>query len=70
VKAISVNRGEVVYRVQGEGGTRLGWDLAGIVEQPAADGPGPIRGTRVVGLLRSGSWAERQFPGKAVLRVT
>lgn len=59
VKAISLNRGEVVYRVQGEAGTRLGWDLAGIVEQPAAAGPGPDRGARVVGLLRSGAWAEQ-----------
>ena len=59
VKAISLNRGEVVYRVQGEAGTRLGWDLAGVVDQPAAEGPGPERGTRVVGLLRSGAWAEQ-----------
>jgi len=59
VKAISLNRGEVVYRVQGEAGTRLGWDLAGVVEQPAAEGPGPARGTRVVGLLHSGAWAEQ-----------
>jgi NADPH:quinone reductase len=58
VKAISLNRGEVVYRVQGAAGTRLGWDLAGVVEQPAAEGPGPARGTRVVGLLQSGAWAE------------
>jgi NADPH:quinone reductase len=59
VKAISLNRGEVVYRVQGAAGTRLGWDLAGVVEQPAAEGPGPARGARVVGLLHSGAWAEQ-----------
>ena len=59
MKAISLNRGEVVYRVQGEAGTRLGWDLAGVVEQPAAEGPGPARGARVVGLLPSGAWAEQ-----------
>jgi NADPH2:quinone reductase len=59
VKAISLNRGEVVYRVQGAAGTRLGWDLAGVVEQPAAQGPGPTRGARVVGLLRSCAWAEQ-----------
>ena len=58
VKAISLNRGEVVYRVQGEAGTRLGWDLAGVVEQPPAEGPGPARGARVVGLLHAGAWAE------------
>jgi NADPH:quinone reductase-like Zn-dependent oxidoreductase len=59
VRAISLNRGEVVYRLQGEAGTRLGWDLAGVVEQPAAEGAGPARGARVVGLLRSGAWAEQ-----------
>ena len=58
VKAISLNRGEVVYRVQGAAGTRLGWDLAGVVEQPAAEGSGPARGARVVGLLHAGAWAE------------
>ena len=59
VEAISLNRGEVVYRVHGAAGTRLGWDLAGVVDQAAADGSGPVRGTRVVGLLHSGAWAER-----------
>jgi len=58
VKTISLNRGEVVYGVHGAAGTRLGWDLAGIVEQPAAEGPGPASGARVVGLVRSGAWAE------------
>lgn len=59
VKAISLNRGEVVYAVRGEEGTRLGWDLAGVVEKPAAEGPGPARGARVAGLLHSGAWAEQ-----------
>jgi NADPH:quinone reductase len=48
----------VVYRVYGEAGARLGWDLAGVVEQPALEGPGPAKGARVVGLLPSGAWAE------------
>lgn len=59
VKAISLNRGELVYRTRGEPGTPLGWDLAGIVERPAADGSGPARGARVVGLLHSGAWAQQ-----------
>jgi NADPH:quinone reductase len=61
VKAISLNRGEVVYIVQGAAGTRLGWDLAGVVEQAAADGSGPAQGTRVVGvsMLLPGAWAEQ-----------
>jgi NADPH2:quinone reductase len=59
VKAIALNRGEVVYRVQFEAGTRLGWDLSGVVEQAAADGSGPTQGTRVVGTIPSGAWAEQ-----------
>ena len=61
MKAISLNRGEVVYLVQGAAGTRLGWDLAGVVEQAAADGSGPVQGTRVVGVCMSppGAWAEQ-----------
>jgi NADPH:quinone reductase-like Zn-dependent oxidoreductase len=70
VKAISLNRGEVVYRLQDGAGTRLGWDLAGVVEQPAAEGPGPAEGTRVVGLLRSGAWAEQAaVPAKALAEL-
>jgi len=60
VAAISLNRGEV-RRVQmsSEAGFRPGWDLAGTVEQAAADGSGPAEGSRVVGLLESGAWAEQ-----------
>ena len=59
VKAISLNRGEVVYRVHGAEGNALGWDLAGVVDEPAAEGPGPGRGARVVALVHSGAWAEQ-----------
>lgn len=59
VKAISLNRGELVYRVRDEAGTPLGWDLAGVVERPAAQGPGPAAGARVVGLVAAGAWAEQ-----------
>lgn len=58
VAAISLNRGEVRRATTAEAGWRPGWDLAGVVETPAADGSGPATGTRVVGLLRSGAWAE------------
>jgi NADPH:quinone reductase-like Zn-dependent oxidoreductase len=41
-----------------EPGFRPGWDLAGTVERAAADGSGPQEGSRVVGFLPSGAWAE------------
>src|SRR6516164_5936781 len=60
VTAISLNRGEVRRATtQGQAGDRPGWDFVGIVEERAADGSGPAVGSRVVGLLASGAWAER-----------
>src|SRR5437764_3805439 len=58
VKAISLNRGEVRTASSAEAGWRPGWDLAGIVEEGAADSSGPRAGSRGVGMLSSGSWAE------------
>ena len=58
VAAISLNRGEVRRAEASEAGFRPGWDLAGTVERPAADGTGPDEGARVVGFLPSGAWAE------------
>ena len=59
VSAISLNRGEVRRAAtSSEPGFRPGWDLAGTVEREAADGSGPQRGSRVVGLLDAGAWAE------------
>lgn len=59
VQAVSLNRGEV-RRAFGatEAGMRPGWDLAGVVEQAAADGSGPQAGMRIVGFKPSGAWAE------------
>lgn len=60
VAAISLNRGEVRRATSlDEPGARPGWDLAGVVEQPAANGSGPLQGARVVGFLPSGAWAEK-----------
>jgi NADPH:quinone reductase len=60
VTAISLNRGETRRAVQqAEPGWRPGWDFAGVAETAAADGSGPKPGTRVVGILPSGAWAER-----------
>jgi NADPH:quinone reductase len=60
VAAISLNRGETRRALQtAEPGWRPGWDFAGVVEREAIDGSGPTRGTRVVGILPSGAWAEQ-----------
>jgi len=58
VAAISLNRGEVRRALSAQERYIPGWDLSGVVEQPAADGSGPKAGARVVGYLPSGAWAE------------
>lgn len=59
VEAISLNRGEVLGATMAEAGWRPGWDLAGTVINPAANGTGPQVGSRVVGAVGAGSWAEQ-----------
>src|SRR5690349_3794697 len=59
VKAISLDLGEVRRALTvAEAGWRPGWDLAGVVEEAAADGSGPPINTRVVGFLPADAWAE------------
>jgi NADPH:quinone reductase len=58
VAVVSLNRGEVRRAESNEPGFRPGWDLAGTVERAAADGSGSPEGSRVVGFLSSGAWAE------------
>jgi NADPH2:quinone reductase len=59
VEAISLNRGEVMGAMHAEAGWRPGWDLAGTVIKQAANGIGPKAGSRVLGSVPSGSWAEQ-----------
>ena len=59
LRATSLNRGELRRLATREEGTIPGWDVAGVVVQPAKTG-GSAEGARVVGLMSAGgAWAER-----------
>jgi NADPH:quinone reductase len=70
VAAFSLNLGEIAYRSANvRPGYVPGWDAAGAVVQPAADGSGPPAGTRVVTFGWSGAWAELRAVDTADLAV-
>ena len=59
VKVFSMNRGEAGFAQNESHGTPIGWDVAGTVEEPANDGSGPEKGTRIVAFCtRMDGWAE------------
>ena len=59
VRASSLNRGECATLLTAEDGWRPGWDVAGVIAEPAPDGSSPPSGTRVVAWANGGGWAER-----------
>ena len=59
VHAFSLNRGEIALLASRPDGWRPGQDISGVVVQPAADGSGPEKGTRVVALVDGAGWSQR-----------
>jgi NADPH:quinone reductase-like Zn-dependent oxidoreductase len=70
VKRFSVNRGEVRRAMTVTAQRPIGWDFAGVVEKPAADGSGPPAGARVAGMLDNGAWAQKiAAPVNAIAQI-
>jgi NADPH2:quinone reductase len=67
VHAMGVNGGEAWLASTLPPGSRLGWDIAGVVVHAAEDGNGLPAGARVVGLADRSGWA--QYAAVAVSRL-
>jgi NADPH:quinone reductase len=59
VHAFSLNRGELALLASRPEGWRPGQDVAGVIVQPAADGSGPGKGTRVAAWVDGAGWSQR-----------
>jgi D-arabinose 1-dehydrogenase-like Zn-dependent alcohol dehydrogenase len=59
VAAVSLNPFDLRHAQSAPPGTTVGVDLAGTVLEAAPDGSGPTTGTRVIGWLPEGAWAEK-----------
>jgi NADPH:quinone reductase len=59
VRASSLNRGECSALQSAPDGWRPGWDVAGVIAEPALGGSSPPGGTRVTAWASGGGWAER-----------
>lgn len=59
VQAFSLNRGELALLRARPSGWRPGQEIAGTVVAQAADGTGPVAGTRVAALVEGAGWADR-----------
>lgn len=58
VHAVSLNAGELRSARKRAANEPIGWDFAGVVVGAAQSGGGPEVGTRVVGFIGGGAWAE------------
>jgi NADPH:quinone reductase-like Zn-dependent oxidoreductase len=69
VHAVSLNPGELRRALKRAAGEAIGWDFAGTIERAAEDGSGPAAGTRVVGFVANGAWAEYVAASRVQLGV-
>jgi len=70
IRAVALNVGEVTGLAERkQPGEVLGWDAAGVVVQPAAEGSGPPAGSRVITFGWAGGWAELRAVRTADLAV-